>query len=215
MPEPLERLLNSSTQVAVARLEDSVVKAIYEIDPSIAMHGGTAIWRCYGGYRYSSDVDLYLPDAQVKKFNFDLTWKIAKYNMRHDPPKRNGRFVRIFNDSAETKLESMKPPRGLKPVPALYEMANGTKISIMTLDIDSFVREKMATYLKRLYARDLFDVYQLVINHDVKPATKKEVLKILENLPEPKDEAILKDIVYVGPAPTFDSMVAAMRGRLE
>ncbi len=215
MAEPIERLLSNDAQVAVARLEDSVVKAIYEIDPKTVMHGGTAIWRCYGGQRFSSDVDLYLTEAQVKKFNFELTWKISKYNLKHDPPVHAGRMVRIFNDTAETRLEAMMPPSRLKAVPALYELTDGTKMSIRTLSVDGFIMEKMSTYLKRFYARDLFDVYQLIINHDVMPDTRKAVLGLIKGAPMPKDENVLRAIVYVGAAPTYKTMVDSIRGRLK
>jgi predicted nucleotidyltransferase component of viral defense system len=215
MPDPIERMLNNGAQIAIARLEDSVVKAIYELDSGVVMHGGTAIWRCYGGYRFSSDVDIYLKDTQVKKFNSELTWKLSKYQLRHDPPSHDGRRIRVFNDNADTKIEAMKPPLGLKSTSVLYEMANSTKISIRTLDLDDFIKEKMNTYWKRFYARDFFDVYQLVINHTVGQDVKKEVLKFIETAPKPKDQNVLKDIVYVGPAPSFDEMVSAIRGRLK
>ncbi len=214
MPEPIEKLLNNP-QAALARLEDSVVKAIYETDSSIVMHGGTAIWRCYGGSRFSSDVDLYLTDAQVKKFNFGLTWKLSKYQLKHDPPSHAGRMIRIFDESAQTRLEAMRPPPKLRWVPALYEMANGAKMAIRTLTVDGFIKEKMRMYMKRFYARDLYDVYQLVINHDVGPTVGKDLLNFIVTAPKPKDESVLKDIVYVGAAPSFDEMISAMRGRLE
>ncbi len=215
MSDPIERLLNNDAQVALARLEDAVVKVIYEIDSGVVMHGGTAIWRCYGGYRFSSDVDIYLNEAQVKKFNLELTWKISRYQLKHDPPAHTGRRIKVFNDNAKTQIEAMKPPPGLKSVPALYEMANGTKIAIKTLSVDDFIKEKMRTYEKRFYARDFFDVYQLIINHDVGRGTKKSVLRFIETASKPKDEDVLKDIVYTGPAPTFNDMVSAIRGRLK
>lgn len=215
MTEPIERLLKNESQVATARLEDSVVKAIYETDAGTVLHGGTAIWRCYNGYRFSSDVDLYLTDAQVKKFNHELTWNISKYQMKHDPPSHDGRRIRVFNDYAGTMIEAMKPPPGLKPVSAFYEAVNDTRFAVKTLSIDNFVKEKMRTYEKRFYARDLFDVYQLVINHDILQDTKKQVLKFVEGIKRPKDENVLKDIVYVGPAPTFDEMINGIRGRLK
>ena len=214
MTGPIERLLKDTTQVAVARLEDSVVSAIYEIDPKIVLHGGTAIWRCYGGQRFSSDVDLYLTDSQVKRFNRELTWKISKYDMKHDPASRNGREVRIFNDAAQTKLEAMRTPPRLKSVPALYELSDGTRMAVRTLSVDDFIKEKMDTYLKRLYVRDFFDVYQLVINHEVGPDIRKAVLSFIDSAPKPKGVEVLRSIVYIGAAPTFADMVDSIHGRL-
>ena len=215
MTDPLERLLKNESQVAIARLEDSVVKAIYEADAGVVLHGGTAIWRCYGGSRFSSDIDMYLTDAQVRKFNNELTWSISKYQMKHDPPSHDGRRIKVFNDYAKTIIEAMRPLPGLKPVSALYEAANGTRFTVRTLSVDNFIKEKMHTYEKRFYARDLFDVYQLVINYDILSGTKKQVLNFVEGVNRPKDENVLKDIVYVGPAPTFDEMINGIRGRLK
>ena len=215
MADPIERLLKDTSQVAVARLEDSVVRAIYEVDPRVVMHGGTAIWRCYGGQRFSSDVDLYLTVARVRWYCHELTWKISKYSMKHDPPSRTGRAVRIFNDVAQTRLEAMRPPPRLRSVPAFYELSDGTRMAVRTLSVDDFIKEKMSTYLKRLYARDFFDVYQLVTNHDVRPNTAGAVLRFIRTAPKPKDEGILQSIVYMGVAPPFADMVTLMRGRLK
>lgn len=215
MSEPIERMLNTPQQIAWARLEDSVVKAIYEIDSGIVMHGGTAIWRCYGGYRFSSDIDMYVTDLQIKKFNLELTWKLSKYQAKHEVSSHDGRIIKIFNDSAKTKLECMKPPGHLNSIPALYEMVNGTKTTIKTLSVDNFIKEKIDAYEKRMYARDLFDIYQLTINHDISKDSKRILSKFIKTVEKPKDQDILKDIVYVGAAPTFNEMIDAISGKLK
>ncbi|MEM1546291.1 MAG: nucleotidyl transferase AbiEii/AbiGii toxin family protein [Candidatus Methanomethylicia archaeon] len=43
---------------------------IYNSFPEAVIHGGTAIWRCYGSNRFSEDVDVYLP-LTVKMVNIE------------------------------------------------------------------------------------------------------------------------------------------------
>ncbi len=60
-------MLKTEHQLAVAALQDSVVESIFEMDENIVMQGGTAIWRCYNGNRFSEDIDIYATETQIKK----------------------------------------------------------------------------------------------------------------------------------------------------
>lgn len=64
MQIPLEKRLRKRAQLEVALLQDEVIDLLYNIDSRLVLHGGTAIWRCYGGSRFSEDLDLYSRDVQ-------------------------------------------------------------------------------------------------------------------------------------------------------
>ena len=51
--EPIEIKLKSHVQVAIARVQDLAVESLLALDSKIILHGGTAIWRCYNGKRFS------------------------------------------------------------------------------------------------------------------------------------------------------------------
>ncbi len=51
--------LRRELQRNVAEMQDEVVGIVYSVLDDAVMHSGTAIWRCYGGKRFSEDIDMY------------------------------------------------------------------------------------------------------------------------------------------------------------
>ncbi len=215
MAEIIERSLKTEKQIALARLQDAVVMAVNEVDPSIVMHGGTAIWRCYNGNRFSDDVDVYLTERQLEKINHGFTWALSKRNVKMEYPKISGGNIIVFNDTARTKFEGMKKQRPIRPVQKDYTRVDGTKFVITTLSIEDFILEKIHTYGKRMYARDLYDIYHLCSIEPLSARVKKALKKFLGGIEKPLNEGTLKDIVYIGAAPTFETMVASIKGKSE
>lgn len=58
---PLMNRLRKESHRNIAMAQDLLTIEIYGNFPEAIIHGGTAIWRCYGGNRFSEDVDVYLP----------------------------------------------------------------------------------------------------------------------------------------------------------
>jgi predicted nucleotidyltransferase component of viral defense system len=58
---PLILRLKRANHKELAKAQDIIVKALYETFNEAVFHGGTCIWRCYGGNRFSEDIDVYLP----------------------------------------------------------------------------------------------------------------------------------------------------------
>jgi hypothetical protein len=54
---PLALKLKKRTHRTVAYAQDLIVPQIYVSFPFSVVHEGTAIWRCYGGNRFSEDKD--------------------------------------------------------------------------------------------------------------------------------------------------------------
>lgn len=93
MPEPIEAALKDEKQVALARLQDSIVESIVEVEPNIVFHGGTAIWRCYSSNRFSEDVGIYATPKQMKKLNWDIDRCLSKRNVHIEYPIGEGAAV--------------------------------------------------------------------------------------------------------------------------
>jgi predicted nucleotidyltransferase component of viral defense system len=66
---PIDKKLKKKIHKTVALAQDILVLELYDKFPSAVIHGGTAIWRCYGSNRFSEEIDVYLPVA-LKATNF-------------------------------------------------------------------------------------------------------------------------------------------------
>ncbi len=215
MVETIESYLaGREKQLALARLQDAVVAAVYEIDKDVVMHGGTAIWRCYKGNRFSDDIDVYLTEKQAKRFSVDLAWALSRHGAKMEYP-RTIRIVDVFNDFARTKLEGMKMDGRRHPVQREYERVDGSKFYITTLPVEEFLLEKMYTYSKRRYMRDIYDIYQLLSMEEPSKKVKKELVNFLDSIEKPIDERGMVDLVYAGVAPSFETVVGAIRRKVE
>lgn len=215
MDPVIEVSLRKKEQVALARLQDSAVAALFETAPDIVMHGGTAIWRCYSGNRFSYDIDIYADEPQMKKILWYLTWALSKRGIKMDYPPLSGRTIFAHDNFSTVKMEAMVPPPKLKGTQREFELVNGTKSIINTLSIDKFIEEKIMTYEKRMFARDLYDLYHLSTLGPISSKNKKLLSAFLEDLEKPQDEAVLKELIYTGVTPTFSTMVEYLKGRLK
>ena len=63
---PLNLRLKKKTEKEIAYAQDVILGEIYKFFPNAVLHGGTAIWRCYNGRRFSEDLDFYLPKQKEK-----------------------------------------------------------------------------------------------------------------------------------------------------
>jgi len=50
---PLNLKLNKRSEREIAYAQDVIVAELYKFFPEAIIHGGTAIWRCYQGNRFS------------------------------------------------------------------------------------------------------------------------------------------------------------------
>ena len=54
--------LRKQAQKNIASAQDKIVEEIFKVFGKTAvLHGGTSIWRCYRGNRFSEDIDVYIP----------------------------------------------------------------------------------------------------------------------------------------------------------
>ena len=65
---PLNLKLRKKEHKRIAYIQDILVEELYTLFPEAIIHGGTAIWRCYNGNRFSEDVDVYL-SRDVERIN--------------------------------------------------------------------------------------------------------------------------------------------------
>ncbi len=216
MTLPIEKKLLAPMQIDRARLQDIAVEALYSMVTSTVLHGGTAIWRCYSGNRFSDDLDIYLmSNAAIDKVRAGLAWPLRKYGAVIKKASVIGSYtiMDISTGNATLKLEMCKSKHKIRPVERNYERTDGTFLGILTLSPEDFIYEKIAAYENRRYARDMYDIYHLSNVVEPEGRLRKSVCKFLDNIERPVDERVLKAIVYSGTVPSFQGMVDYVKRR--
>src|SRR3989338_8635212 len=105
MKIPLNNRLKRQLHKDIAELQDIVVETVYSLEENAVLHGGTAIWRCFTGNRFSEDLDFYLkPKADFKglleKRLFPLGIKITKFRKTE-----NAVYSKIEKEKTSVALE--------------------------------------------------------------------------------------------------------------
>lgn len=209
---PLQARLRKEIHRKIAYAQDLIVKEVYSVINKAVLHGGTAIWRCYDGKRFSEDLDFYLPKD------------IQKINLIFENLNKNGFYIKkkkISENSVYSELEfertSVRLEATFQRIPSVicdYEMSDGNFISIYSLTPEDFITEKARTYLKRFKIRDLWDIFFLLkLAENVKKL--KEIEKLIKNYKRPIDEEDLKIILLDGIVPSSSEMIEYIRRKWE
>ena len=209
---PIAKQLRKKTQSEVAYLQDEVVDIMYSVSDDLILHGGTAIWRCYAGKRFSEDLDFYSQSFTELISVFQR--EIDSHGLTLSKFKDTGNviFSNVSNGSVSVKVE-INHVSDVSGTQMPYELADGSSIEILSLTPDQFIKEKILAYSNRRYIRDLYDIYHLVNSSDLLETTRQELMEFMENLQPPADEHVLKTIVYSGLPPSLDSLKRGiMRG---
>jgi predicted nucleotidyltransferase component of viral defense system len=186
-----------------------VVEAIYRIFPEAVLHGGTAIWRCYSGSRFSEDIDMYLQKDDEKIEELFREFAKMGFSITKKRVKENSLYSKLVFNGTEISLEAvfMKIKGAVKE----YETYEGMLLNIYTLLPEDMIIEKVSAYKKRGKIRDLYDVFFL-LRHVKDPQKIKPKLKeLLTDFEKPIDESELKTLVLVGVSPRTEDMLEYIR----
>ena len=206
---PLNLKLKKKIERDIAYAQDIIVGELYKFFPNAIIHGGTAIWRCYQGNRFSEDVDVYINknlDKIEELFNslkskgFKIIKKRIKDNSIYSELDFNGiaaRFEATFQDK--------------KPFSRKYETSESFFINVYTLSAEDLIIEKIETYLKRRKIRDLYDIYFLLNYAENKKAIENCLKKLIENYEKPKDEENLAGIIIMGAVPKSNELLTEIK----
>ncbi len=209
---PLVNKLKKRLHLEVAMLQDEVVELLYSIDNNLVFHGGTAIWRCYNGNRFSEDLDFYAKSPASLEKGFKQTIESRGLLVSKFKKTENLIFAKVSNGRTDVLVEvnfSTFKPFVSKP----FEKADGSSLIIFTLSPESLFLEKIQAYKNRKFIRDIYDIYHLSNLIQENNALIAAAKGFLETLEKPVDEKNLKAIVYSGAIPSFDQMVQALKRR--
>ena len=202
---PLILRLKKSAHKDIAAAQDLIVSALYEVFNDSVLHGGTSVWRCYKGNRFSEDVDAYIPrdiDRVTSFFNILLK---KGFNIEKKKIAKNSIFSTLNFGSTVIRFEAIfkKVEGSLKE----YETVDGNFITVYTLEPEELIAEKIDAYLKRLKIRDIYDIFFLLRHIKERDKIKSKIKRLIENFKKPSDEKELKVLILEGLVPSWEKMI--------
>jgi len=200
---PLILKIKKESHKNVAMAQDMIVQEMYSVFNDAVIHGGTTIWRCFKGNRFSEDLDVYIPKdmnklnilfEKFKKIGFIIERKKIGENSLYSTLKLNCTIVKF-----EALFKKVKG--SLKE----YETIESNFITIYTLSPEELINEKINAYLSRLKVRDLYDIFFLL--RYVKEKKHINLKKLISNFKKPIDESDLKILILEGIVPSSEDMI--------
>jgi predicted nucleotidyltransferase component of viral defense system len=211
---PLQIRLKREISRKIAYAQDLIIKEVYAVFNKAVLHGGTAIWRCYYGKRFSEDLDFYFPRESKK---IDLLFENLKrigFEIKKKKVSERSLYSELELDRVSVRLEATF--QKVSGVICDYELSNGSFLSIYSLSTEDFLIEKSRTYLKRLKIRDLWDVFFLLKNIQDREINKiKEIGDLIKEYKKPVDEENLKIILLEGIIPSSEEMIQYIKRKWE
>jgi predicted nucleotidyltransferase component of viral defense system len=209
---PLILRLKKAQHKEIAKAQDIIVETIYEVFERAVVHGGTALWRCYQGKRFSEDVDFYI-EKDIKKLNrlFDA-FKKKGFTIEKKKIGENSLYSSLRINRTKVRFEALF--KKIKGVLHEYETVEGNFITVYTLTEEELLREKIATYVKRLKIRDLYDTFFLLRHIENIALVKNDLKRLVSKFKKPVDEKDLQVIIYEGVIPTTEEMLRYIKRRV-
>ena len=209
---PLMLRLKKTNHREITRAQDILIETLYKIFDEAVFHGGTAIWRCYNGNRFSEDIDVYIPKNKEKidRF-FELIEKKGLIIERKKISENSIYSTLKFNRTIVRFEAVFKKVKGsLKE----YEKAEGNFLTVYTLTPEELINEKSQAYIKRQKIRDLYDVFFLLRYIKNIQDVKKSLNELLSNFKKPIDEKDLNILILEGIVPTTQKMIDYIRNKI-
>jgi len=199
MKLPLAARIKKKAHQDIAYAQDLVMEEVYQFFPKAVFHGGTAIWRCYQGNRFSEDIDMYLPEKEnIAAFFQRLQEK--GFIIRKKRVKENSLYSELEFNRAIVRFEALflnKKGAVLKE----YELVDGNYIIVYTLTPEELLQEKITACLKREKVRDIYDVFFLLHLATKAPPEIKKIAAV-----KIRDEENLPALILSGLIPAVKEM---------
>ena len=209
MKIPLNLKLKKKSQKDIAYAQDILIEELYNFFPNAIIHGGTAIWRCYNGNRFSDDIDVYITKdiREIKSF-FDSLEKKG-FRIIKKRIKENSLYSEIIISDTPIRFEATFQTK--KPSLKRYETSESFFINVLTLSIEELIIEKVNAYLKRRKIRDLYDIFFLLNNAKRERDVINYLNRLVKNFEGPIDEENLATIIISGAIPDSKQLLEAIK----
>jgi len=210
---PLGLRLKREAHKKIADAQDLIVVEVYKKFNKAILHGGTGIWRCYSGLRFSDDLDFYLPrdNKKIEELFLDLKRKGFEIIKKKIGDRSVYSELKINRTSVQLEATFQEA----KGVLADYEMSDGNLLSIFSLTPKNFIIEKIDTYLKRFKIRDLWDVFFLSRIAPPDEKLTESINQLIEHYKPPIDENDINSIIFEGIIPSSEEMITYIKRKFE
>ena len=186
-----------------AQLQDVVARIIFNTVSDAVLHGGTCVWRCYGGKRFSKDIDIYIAkDSTIKK----VLNKLAQSGLTVEKDAQR-RSTRLYTVKGSTEISFQIRKKHVESEVVPYFLVDGTMMDVYAISPEAAILEKISAYSDRGLERDLYDIKVLISSVIDKSIVKGELMEFIMSIKKPKDRGALKGLVYEGIIPDFEEMV--------
>lgn len=193
----------SGDKLRKAALQDIVIRIIFESTHNAVFHGGTCVWRCYNGKRFSKDIDIYFTkESSIKRVLGRLVQEDLE--VRKDAEMRATLFYTVKN-STDISLQIKKI--SVRGVVTPYVLADGTLMNTYSLSAEAIILEKIDAYNDRRLERDMYDIMILSNSVTEKESVRGKLKTFLKQINPPKDPGALRDLIYEGLIPSFPEIV--------
>ncbi len=202
---PLGRILKGKF-LKIARTQDIVIiELLRRFD--FVLHGGTAVWRVYGGKRFSYDIDIYHKNPSEIAEWISSAKFLTLLRKKLTP---SGILYIKLKDEDVVELEVSPFFKKIKTVDAEFNLTDGSTLVIKTLSPEDLLKEKINAFINRKKGRDLYDVYYLIDFCD-KEKIKSALKKLVKHLEKPKDFEGLRELILIGKEPSFEMILKKVK----
>lgn len=206
---PLILKIKKTSHRSIAEAQDIIIQEVYSIFDRAIFHGGTAIWRCYQGNRFSEDLDLYFPRDAAKISRLFENLQKKGFIVKKKKFTDNALYSLLELNRAEVRLEATF--QKVEGIIRDYETVESNFIIVYTLTAEEFISEKVAAYLHRKKIRDLYDIFHLWKFVQNKAKIKDKIMELIKHYSPPNDEKEIKVLILEGLAPSSQKMIEYLK----
>lgn len=210
---PLILRLKRTIHQEIGKAQDLIVATLYEVFNEAAIHGGTAIWRCYQGNRFSEDVDAYISKDTAKISQFFEKLAQKGFIIHKKKIGDNSLYSTLQLNRTTVRFKALF--KKVKGILKEYETMESNFMVVYTLSAEGLIEEKVNAYIKRRKVRDLYDIFILL--RQISPdniTTRKKLKELCSNFVMPDDEKELKLLVLEGLVLTVLKMKEYIQNRV-
>lgn len=216
---PLLNRIKKRAHRDIALIEDVLIKVIYEIDNTAEIHGGTVIWRCFGGRRFSKDIDVYLrSNGELDELQAKVSSAAERYGASVTRFKDTGNlvFAKFLIGGISSEIDLNYKRYYKEPITKNYENADGTFYDILIPSPEALLIEKIEAYNDRISITDLYDI-RILADFVEMQEVRHQLRSFLSSMKAvgKEEERRLEDLIYEGPIPSYDSLVDHIKGRIQ
>ncbi len=210
---PLILRLKKASHREIAKAQDIIVEEMANRLDKAALHGGTAIWRCYGGNRFSEDINAYVQKEPEKISAFFASLERKGFAIEKKKVSANSIYSNLKFGREYVRFEAVfKKAEGILKE---YETAESNFITVYSLSPEALISEKVDAYLKRLKIRDIYDIFFLLRHITDISLVRLKLKKLLEEYKAPIDEKELKVLILEGIVPDCGKMLEYIRHKVQ